>query len=625
VCGIAGIWEFERRNGAHELRAIIGSMTAALAHRGPDGEGAWLDERTGLALGHRRLAIVGGSEGGYQPMRTQDGRYNFIVNGELYNYHELRQDLEREGYNFGGNCDAEVMLAGLAAWGLERALSQFNGMFAFALWDALERTLHLVRDRVGEKPLYYGWWDGCFLFGSEIKALRAHPRFRPDLDADALASYMRHSYVGGSQSIYRSIRKLPPGMHLVVKGRSRVDPKPYWSMTEMVLGAFRNPFAGDAAEAVEQLDRLITESVRMRLRSDVPVGVFLSGGLDSATILSIMARQDHNALQSFTIGMPDPQLDEAPMARAIADYLGSEHTESVLDEATVLSVIPRLAEVFDEPFADASAIPSLSVAALAGSSVKAVMGGDGGDEILGGYQRYAVATQLWNRTKWLPESMRRVAGSALQALGAERYRQVGKVLTVGYPRSIYWHLMTHWKDPGPLATPLAEFRDELREPFQASAEVEFGLDLLHLDLLTLLPGDLLVKVDRASMSEGVEVRLPFLDPAVMGFCLSLPVGLRNRDGQLKWVLRQVLRKYLPDLLIAGQKKGFAVPLAAWLRGCLREWAEELLSEKSLEKSEVFSARAVRECWQAHLSGKRDCSRALWNVLMFQTSHAGSRV
>jgi asparagine synthase (glutamine-hydrolysing) len=297
----------------------------------------------------------------------------------------------------------------------------------------------------------------------------------------------------------------------------------------------------------------------------------------------------------------------------------------VLDETTALSVISRLAEVFDEPFADASAIPSLCVAALAGASVKAVMGGDGGDEILGGYQRYAIATHLWNRTKWLPGPVRRLAGSGLRAFGSERYRQVGKMLSVGYPRSIHWHLMAHWKDPGPLATPLAGFRDALREPFQAAAEVEFGLDLLHLDLLTLLPGDLLVKVDRASMAEGVEVRLPFLDPAVMGFCLSLPAGLRNRDGQPKWVLRQVLRKYLPDVLIAGEKKGFAVPLADWLRGGLREWAEELLSEKCLTESEVFSVRAVRECWQAHLSGKHDRSRALWNVLMFQSSHAGSRV
>ncbi len=624
MCGIVGFWEFERRNGAQELRTIIGRMTATLAHRGPDGEGVWMDQQAGFALGHRRLAIVDGSEGGYQPMRIQDGRYNFVVNGELYNYLELRQELEREGYNFGGICDAEVMLTGLAAWGLDRALDQFNGMFAFALWDARERTLHLVRDRVGEKPLYYGWWQGCFVFGSEIKALRAHPRFRPDLDADALASYMRHSYIGGSQSIYQSIRKLPPGMKLVVKGSSPVDPEPYWSMTEMALEAFRNPFAGDSAEAVELLDRLMTESVRMRLRSDVPVGVFLSGGLDSATILSIMARQNHNVVKSFTIGMPDPQLDEAPMARSIAQYLGSEHSESLLDEAKALSVIPSLAEVFDEPFADASAIPSLCVAALAGSSVKAVMGGDGGDEILGGYQRYAVATQLWNRTKWLPGSMRQAAGDALQAFGTERFRQVGKVLADGYPRSIHWHLVTHWKDPGPFTTPLAEFRDELREPFQASAEVEFGLDLLHLDLLTLLPGDLLVKVDRASMAAGVEVRLPFLDPAVMGFCLSLPAELRNRDGQPKWVLRQVLRKYLPDALIAGQKKGFAVPLAAWLRGCLREWAEELLSEKCLVQSEVFSVCAVRECWQAHLSGKRDGSRALWNVLMFQSSLAGSK-
>jgi asparagine synthase (glutamine-hydrolysing) len=412
-------------------------------------------------------------------------------------------------------------------------------------------------------------------------------------------------------------------MRLEVKGSSRIDPKPYWSMTELVLGASRNPYAGDAAEAVEQLDRLLVESVRMRLRSDVPVGIFLSGGLDSATILSLMARQSHKAVPSFTIGMPDRQLDEAPAARAIAGHLGSEHTERVLDEATALSVVPRLAEVFDEPFADASAIPSLCVAALAGASVKAVMGGDGGDEILAGYPRYAVATRLWRRTKWLPESMRRVAGSALQSFGSERYRQVGKVLAVGYPRSIHWHLVTHWKDPGPLTTPLAGFQDELREPFQASAKVEFGLDLLQLDLLTLLPGDLLVKVDRASMAEGVEVRLPFLDPAVMGFCLSLPAGLRNREGQAKWVLRQVLRKYLPDSLLAGSKRGFAVPLAAWLRGPWRDWAEELLSNRRLEQSEVFSLPAVRECWQEHLSGQRDCSRALWNVLMFQSWRAGS--
>jgi asparagine synthase (glutamine-hydrolysing) len=617
MCGIAGCWDFDRRQSREDLCATVAAMTRTLAHRGPDGEGVWLDEPAGLALGQRRLAIVGSTENGKQPMHSLDGRYTLVVNGELYNFHELRECLRREGHSIRGDCDSEVLLESFAAWGVARALSQAEGMFAFALWDGLERTLHLGRDRIGEKPLYYGWLGSSFVFGSELKAMRMHSEFSDELDGDALARYLRYGYVGGSDSIYKSIRKLGPGMRIEVRGPNVVTPKAYWDLSELVQSVEANPFTGDPNQAVDQLDHLLMDAIRMRLRTDVPVGVFLSGGVDSSTILSMVSQQIGKPVQSFSIGMCDEELDELAAARAIGRHLGSEHHEAILDDAAGMALIPSLPGIFDEPFGDASAIPALFVAKLAQPSLKTVMGGDGGDEILSGYGRYRSAMKMWQQTKWLPAPMRIFAGDLLIGLGGARTRAVGSLLAGNYPQSIHWHLVSHWKDPGPLCSDLASHWKLSHPELAGSKAVDFQRNLLLLDMQSLLPGDLLVKVDRTSMAHGIEVRLPFLAPQVVEFCLGLPANLRLRNGQAKWVLHQVLRKYLPDALIGNRKKGFAVPLARWLRGPLRHWCEELLSEKRLRESGVFAVDPIRFRWRSHLQGERDFSRALWNVLMFQ--------
>lgn len=596
-------------------------MSATLAHRGPDGQGQWADEPTGIAFGHRRLAIVDLSDAGAQPMRSPDRRFVFMVNGELYNHSELRDELIRQGAEFAGHCDSEVMLQAVVEWGLERALERFNGMFAFALWDARERVLHLVRDRIGEKPLYYGQWDGSFVFASEIKALRAHPAFRPELDVDAVARFFRYGYIGGARSIYRNVRKLPPGTRIAVRPADAgiwPEPRAYWSLGALVREAGQEPFGGSGEEAASRLSDLLEASVGLRRRADVPVGALLSGGVDSSTLAALLSLAASGPVKTFSIGMREATLDEAPAARAVARHLGCEHTELYLEDTHALRIVQRLSDVFDEPFADPSAIPTLLVSGLAKTSVKAVLSGDGADELLGGYERHRVANRLHARTRAIPGPIRRAAGSLLSAFGNERLRAAGNWLKEDYPESIYRHLVSHWKDPGPLVGPPRDAWSAAEPGRGLRVASEFDLHVRHMDAVNLLPGDYLVKMDRASMAEGLEVRLPFLDPDVVKFCLRLPPRFRHRSGVPKWVLRQVLRRHVPEPLMPRKKKGFAVPLGRWLRGPLREWSENLLSEASLARSEVLDVELIRANWRAHCSGRIDLNRRLWNVLMFQS-------
>ncbi len=617
MCGIAGCWEYGGRRSVDELRAATARMTARLAHRGPDGEGLWVEPGAGLALGHRRLSIIGGAESGRQPMRGGEGRYAFVVNGELYNYRELRKELEAEGRAIHGDCDSEVMLCALAAWGVDRALARFDGMFAFALWDGTSRTLHLGRDRMGEKPLYYGGWDGCFVFGSELKALAAHPAFDGAMDESALARFFRYAYIGEERSIYRAVRKLAPGTGVEVREGVAGAPVRYWDLAEVARATARAPFRGTAGDAVSELESRLRESVRLRMRADVPVGAFLSGGLDSAAVVALASREGVGPVRTFSIGSADAGLDEAPAARALAAHFGTAHSEAYLDEAAARALLPQLPKWFDEPFGDASALPVSVVSALARGAVKTVLSGDGGDELLGGYERYRTVERMWRRTRWLPGPARRAAGRVLERVGGERLRAVGGILAEGYPRSLHWHLVSHWKDPGLLAVGLEGAWRGVREAAGGDAELGFPLEMLQLDAATLLPGDMLVKLDRTSMAVGLEARLPYLSAEMVSFCYSLPAELRFRDGQAKWVLREVVRRHVPEALLPGRKKGFAVPLAKWLRGPWREWAEERLAEGALRESGVLAARPVRTRWEQHLAGRVDWSRALWNVLVFQ--------
>jgi asparagine synthase (glutamine-hydrolysing) len=620
VCGIVGFWDLEREGDLPDLRAIAADMTATMAHRGPDDEGVWIDAQARLALGHRRLSVVGLSNAGRQPMTSSCGRYVIVVNGELYNHREVRGVLLSRGVQLVGRSDSEVMLEAFAAWGVEGALSHLVGMFALALWDAADRTLHLVRDRLGEKPLYYGWAGHAFVFASELKALRAHPGFGAHVDVEALDQYLRYSYVPSPRSIYRGIWKLPAGTRIAVREPRPPAPSPpipYWSLRAVAEKGEREPFEGRAEEAVERLEGLLRESVRLRMQADVPVGAFLSGGLDSSTVVSMMTRLGGRPVKTFTIGLSDNFLNEAPAARAVASHLGAEHTEWYVGAEEARDIIPALAGIYDEPFADASAIPVLYLSRLARASCTAVLAGDGGDELLGGYRRYALAASLWNRTRWLPAGLRRGAGWALGKLDSGRLRGIGSVLSGDYPSSIHWHLVSHWKGAGPLVPGLSPGPNRTGGDNDTSASLDFRTKMLYLDAVTLLPDDLLVKLDRASMAQGLEARLPFLDPAVVEFCFRLSPGLRTRRGRTKWVLRRVLQKYLPHDLIAVEKKGFAVPLGTWLRGPLRDWADGLISEESIRESGLLSPEPVRGLWLQHCSGTYDWSRPLWNVLMFQ--------
>jgi asparagine synthase (glutamine-hydrolysing) len=617
MCGIAGVWDVER---GRDLRAIAAAMTVTMAHRGPDDEDVWIDARAGVALGHRRLSIVDLSEAGRQPMVSGDGRYVLVTNGELYNHREVREALLGDGARFRGASDTEVMLEAIASWGLERSLPRFVGMFAFALWDAADRSLHLVRDRLGEKPLYYGRAGRAFVFASELKALRAHPDFDAGLDLHALDHYFRYSYVPAPGSVYRGVSTILAGTRVAVEAGSPSPPVPYWSLRAAAENGARTPFSGSEEEAIETLDGLLQDSVRLRMQADVPVGAFLSSGLDSSAVVSMMSRLSTGPVRTFTIGLADDRLNEAPAARAVANHLGTEHTERYVEAEEALETIPALAGIYDEPFADASAIPVLCVSRLARESCKAVLAGDGADELLGGYRRYAVGASIWNRTRWLPERLRRTAGLALGSAKNERLRGIGGVLGGNYPESIHWHLVSHWKGAGPIASDLFPSPREAgrtEADGAANGTLDFRTEMLYLDGVTLLPDDLLVKVDRATMAYGLEARLPFLDPAVVEFCFRLPRGMRTRGGTTKWALRQVLRRYLPDHLIAVEKKGFAVPLGAWLRGPLRDWAEDLISEESIRESEILLPAPIRALWRQHCAGTRDRSRPLWNVLMFQ--------
>lgn len=617
MCGIAGSWTFTPRWSAEEQRQTMVTMTRQLRHRGPDDEGFWFDAAAGLAFGHRRLTVVGPGKGGHQPRVSTAPPCVLVFNGELYNHRELRRELTAQGRPCCGNGDAEVMLQALATWGVERALERFEGMFAFAFWEGRSRTLHLVRDRLGEKPLYYGSWPGVFVFASELKAIRVHPGWTRGLDPSAVAEYFRYGTVGGSLTIDAGIQSLPAGARLVVRDGVPSEPILWWSSAAAMRRAALNPFRGDAAEAVERLEDLLLESLRLRLQADVPVGAFLSGGLDSASLVLLAARRLGQSLPTFTISSPDPGTDEGPAAAQLARLAGGEHSIRRVDPSDVLATIPSLPAVFDQPFGDPSAIPTLAVAALARESVTVVLAGDGGDEALGGYDRYRQAVRLRRIASLLPAPARRLSGHLLGSLASPRLRNAGSWLREGFPLSIHWHLLAHWKEPSPLIPELASFWRASARRTELDDGLTFRQQLLHLDTTTVLPDALLVKVDRSSMRFGLEVRLPFLAPSVLAFCHRLPASLLWQNGSSKWILREVLSRHVPASLLPGSKRGFSLPLGPWLRQGLRPWAESLLSRDALSSSGLLEVAPIRRCWQEHLEGKRFRTRAIWNVLMFQ--------
>jgi len=643
MCGIVGL--LQTGPLVPETRDLLLTMTQRLRHRGPDEGDVWIHEEAGIGLGHRRLSILDLSPTGHQPMHSACGRYVVSYNGEIYNFHSLRQELEARGQKFRGRSDTEVLLAAVSQWGLEKAVDRFNGMFAFALWDREGRTLHICRDRIGEKPLYYGWMDKVFLFASELKALVAHPAFKTEIDRDAVALYMRYDYIPAPFCIYKGVYKLPPGTILTISKKNIEGgagaPVPYWSMKHVAERGSADSFTGSETDAAAYLETLLRDAVKLRMIADVPLGVFLSGGIDSSTVVSLMQAQSDRPVKTFTIGFHEAVYDEARHAKAVAQRLGTEHTELYVTPTQAQDVIPRLPILYDEPFSDSSQIPTFLVSELARARVTVALSGDGGDELFGGYNRYFWSQYIWRRIGWMPRNLRVLTASAITTLAPETWdtilkgpwtkwtdaalmqcpgdklHKIAQVLPTEDQGAFYLSLLSRWDNPAALVRAGKEPVTILTDRSRWANVKDFRQQMMFLDTVTYLPDDILVKVDRASMGMSLEARVPLLDHRVVEFAWRLPISMKIRGGQGKWLLRQVLRKYVPMELVERPKMGFGVPIDSWLRGPLREWAENLLDERRLEKEGFFSPQPIREKWAEHLSGKRNWQYHLWNVLMFQ--------
>ena len=629
MCGLAGFITGPQRLSQPEAQAALLRMSEILRFRGPDDRGTWTDPGTGVALCHRRLAILDLTPDGRQPMVSHCGRFVISFNGEIYNFREIASKLANDPRNPGwrGTSDTAIMLAAISAWGVRQALLQFNGMFAFALWDIGNQTLTLARDRLGEKPLYYGFAGDSFLFGSELKALRVHPDWQGEIEADVLAPYLRHGYVPSPFSIYRDIWKLPAGNSLTVPVRPdggidrAVMPQAYWQLSEEIARGLAHPFSGNEVEAADELEHRLAASIRMRLASDVPLGAFLSGGVDSSTIVALMQRESSRAVKTFSIGFHAADFDEAQHAKLVARHLGTDHTEQYVEWEDALGVIPRLPQLYDEPFADSSQIPTLLVSELARTKVTVVLTGDGGDELFAGYDRYQRTRRAWEQLQRFPRSLRSGARRLLYPwrgmVSHPKSQELLAALTIDSEREFYQRRIWQWKEPHTILRMGQPSQESHTTEPASGLQLDFTQYMMYCDAMHYLPDDILVKVDRASMGVGLEVRVPLLDHTLVGFIWSLPLALSIRGNKTKCILRDVLARHLTRQLIERPKKGFCVTIGQWLRGSLRDWAEDLLSEASLLNEGYFRPAGIRAAWRQHLSGQRDLGNRLWTILMFQ--------
>jgi asparagine synthase (glutamine-hydrolysing) len=656
VCGFVGFWSAgAKTKSTAELSRVVSCMASALTLRGPDHAGAWADPSIGIALGHRRLAILDLSPAGHQPLRSNSGRFTISFNGEIYNHLAIRSELSSVGVRpeWRGHSDTESLLAAIEQWGVEATLPRCVGMFAFALWDANNRTLTLARDRIGEKPLYYGWsgYKGqhAFIFASELKAFRAYPGFNASISKPALSQYLRLAYVPAPLSIYEGIFKLEPGCMLTIKNSppktapsnllmaaqryDSLEIKRWWSLSDSVLSGRANLYV-DAAAAISMIESVLSESVRSQSLADVPLGAFLSGGVDSSIIVALMQSQSSRRVKTFTIGFDEEGFDESPYSLAVANHLGTDHQQMLVSAKMAQEIIPSLTWMYDEPFADSSQIPTHLVCKMARQSVTVALCGDGGDELFGGYNRYVLGPRIWNRLKWLPLPLRRVLGqligvvpidvwdrasriTGLPLLGNKVHKYSSSLSSVDTLDNLYWSVLSYW-DPASVVKGVTEVS---LSTWESNLALPAGLNpverMMFRDTVMYLPDDVLCKVDRAAMACSLETRVPFLDHRVVELAWQLPLNMKIRGNIGKWALRQVLYKYVPKELIERPKAGFAVPIGQWLRGPLRDWAEHLLGERRLRREGNFHPEPVREAWAEHLSGKRDYTTKLWAVLMFQ--------
>jgi len=644
MCGINGFYS----RSLSTFDNVVEKMNLAISHRGPDSNGTWSDKDSGIVLGHQRLSIIDLSLAGHQPMRSSSGRFILTYNGEVYNHLEIRKEIENKNsyIKWRGNSDTEILIEAIDLWGVEIALQKIDGMFAFAVWDRKTRSLTLARDRIGEKPLYFGWQgkrdNKVFLFGSELKALEVHPDFNREINRDAIALQLRHLCIPAPYSIYKDIYKLLPGHYLQLsendlKKKLLPTSKSYWSLTEKAIYGNNNKLNLEKKDIQIELEKFLLSSVKKQMVSDVPIGVFLSGGIDSSTVTALMQSQSNNPIKTFTIGFDENDYNEAIYAKQIANHLGTDHTELYVSSKKALEVIPSLPTIYDEPFSDSSQIPTFLVSQLAKQNVKVALSGDGGDELFCGYNRHVMSKKFSNILRLIPSSFRKILSSGIKSISPKNWSKISKLLP-GLNRyanfgdkiykganaleantlyDLYYILSSYWQNPTEVLINSSE-PDTILNKFKPELNgLNSQQQMMALDFITYLPNDILVKVDRAAMASSLETRAPFLDHKLIEFVWKIPHSLKYRNGQGKWILRQILNQYVPQNLTERPKMGFEIPLGYWLRGSLRDWTENLINEKRLQKEGYFNSKLIRDKWEEHLSGKKNWQNQLWNVLMFQ--------
>lgn len=634
MCGIVGFIAKEQFN----FIPILDDMIDSINHRGPDDKGVWVDHKNSVGLGHARLSILDLSTAGRQPMNSKSSRFTIVFNGEIYNHKSLRKELNKCGVlDWKGRSDTEVLLMALEMWGIDLTLEKINGMFAFAVWDKQQKTLSIARDRMGEKPVYYGHINGNFVFGSELKALKKFPRFNNSIDRDSLSLFLRYSSVPAPHTIYKDIYKLEPGCYVSISPDNNIIENQYWSTERLINKKYKSQFSGSENDAVNQLERLLLDAVGLQTQADVPLGAFLSGGVDSSTVVALMQAQSNHKINTFSIGFENSIYNEADYARSVAKYIGTQHYDLYVTDKDALNTIPFLPEIYDEPFADASQIPTYLVSKIAREKVTVSLSGDAGDELFGGYNRYVMTNDMWSKISRIPLWMRAIIQKGIKHTSPDllnmllngsfnkKYSNIGDkfhkgadVLLSKNIQQLYLGLISQIKQPEKWVINANEYKTPLSDKVGLFNNISPIEGMMAYDLIGYLPNDILTKVDRASMAVSLETRIPFLDYRVVEFSASLPVNYKIRNGVSKWILREVLYKYVPKELIERPKMGFGVPLGDWLRGPLREWAEILLDGNRLKNEGFFNPIIVHQNWQDHISGKRNLEHQLWNVLMFQS-------